>query len=70
MCGKPSLIPTTAATPGSAIAIARDAQTAYCVRPTSPIPRIFPSMSVVGRIDETMTSTMRLFFSSRTPRMM
>ena len=27
-------------------------------------------MSVVGRTDETMTSTMRLFFSSRTPRMM
>ena len=63
-------MPITAAAPGSATASARNAQTAYCVRPTRPIPRIFPSMSVVGRTDETITSTMRLFFSSRTPRMM
>ena len=43
-------------------------QMMYCVRPTSPIPRILPSISSVGRTEAMITSTIRLVFSSITPR--
>ena len=48
--------------------IATSDQTRYCVRPTRPIPMIFPSISSVGRTDAITSSTMRFVFSSMTPR--
>ena len=39
-----------------------------CVRPTNPTPKIFPIMSWKGFTDEMTTSTIRLTFSSITPR--
>ena len=54
---------------GSDRFIATIDQTKYCVRPTRPMPRILPTISSVGRTEATMISTMRLDFSSMTPRM-
>jgi len=42
-------------------------QSTNCVSPTSPTPIIFPIISWKGLTEETMTSTMRLVFSSITP---
>ena len=53
---------------GSDRFIAMTDQIRYCVSPTRPIPRIFPSISSVGRTDAMITSTIRLVFSSMTPR--
>src|SRR6266542_900657 len=55
------------AIPGSDRFMARKDQMKYCVRPTRPIPRIFPSINSVGRTEAMMTSTIRLLFSSMTP---
>ena len=43
-------------------------QSANCVRVTRLTPIILPNISCIGLTDETMTSTMRLVFSSITPR--
>ena len=44
-------------------------QAKYWVSPTRPIPMILPSISSIGRTDAITISTMRLLFSSMTPRM-
>ena len=46
----------------------RAAHPASCVSPTAPIPSTFPIISSNGRTDEAITSTIRLAFSSITPR--
>ena len=45
------------------------AQMMIWVKPTKATPMILPSMSSIGLHEETMTSTMRLVFSSITPFM-
>ena len=64
-----SLVDIMPAMPGSDRFIATSDQTRYCVRPTRPMPTILPSISSVGRTEAMMISTMRLLFSSMTPRM-
>ena len=58
-----------AGAPTEKITVAETIQIANCVRPTAPTPRIFPSMSSYGRMDERTTSTMREVFSSNTDLM-
>ena len=45
------------------------AQPRICVNPTKPMPAIFPANNWLGRTVLNTTSTMRLDFSSMTPRM-
>ena len=48
---------------------AEPTHTASCVSPTDPTPRILPSMSCQGLMDEMTISTTRLVFSSSVARM-
>ena len=53
--------------PKATIAIVRIPQSKTWVRPTKPIPIIFPIIRSKGFTDETITSMMRFVFSSITP---
>ena len=59
----------SAGSPALTSTMADPIHTAICVSPTAPTPRIFPSIRCQGFIEEMMTSTTRLVFSSRVARM-